>query len=397
MRFQSRRVDLAAGLLGLVMLAMPGSALAQGEDAGGEAADAVEAACVAGDGEACLALGEGLFLAGGDVAGALGLFAQACELDVARACFRLGAELEFPDFGAPDAEGALAAYTAACELGLEDGCRRAEIEPAIEPPPQDLAEGPALPPEASAPGEEDRNAPVIVTGAVSPAPEAVVSEAPLLGFASEALPDLEFGTAMEAADEAGLSGEGMDGAAAEMAAEPTEEELLALERGAMETACGRGEADACEMFAAWLRDGTGGDADPVRARRIFSVICTQGSVKGCYELAWMMYDAGTDELEYSRARFLFSETCKAGVAEACLQAGDMRRSGEGGRADEDGAARLYAIACEAGLDAGCLMEVEAAVAEEAVPEGGANAETVEAGAEAPEESGTEADAELSDI
>jgi hypothetical protein len=134
MRFQSRRVDLAAGLLGLVMLASPGSAMAQGEDTGGKAAGAVEAACAAGDGEACLALGEGLFLSGGDVAGALGLFAQACELDVARACFRLGAELEFPDFGAPDAEGALAAYTRACELDLEDGCDRAGIEPAVEAP-----------------------------------------------------------------------------------------------------------------------------------------------------------------------------------------------------------------------------------------------------------------------
>lgn len=390
MRFQSRLGDLLAGLpaglIGLVMLAGAGSALAQGEVAGGDA----EAACAGGDGEACLALGEGLFLGGSDVARALGLFAQACELDVARACFRLGAEREFPDFGAPDAEGALTAYTAACELGLEDGCRRAGIEPSVEaPPPLDVAEGPTLPPEASAPGEEDRNAPVIVTASVSPAPGAAVSEAPLPGFASEALPDLEFGTAMAAADEAGHSKESMDGAAAEMAAEPTEEDLLAQERGGMEAACGRGELDACELFAAWLRDGTGGEADPVRARRIFSVICTQGSVKGCYELAWMMYDAGTDELELSRARFLFSETCKAGVAEACLQAGDMRRSGEGGRADEDGAARLYAIACKAGLDAGCLMEAEAAVAEEAVPVDGAGVEAIEAG--------SEADAELSDI
>ena len=395
MRFQSRRVDLAAGLLGLVMLASPGSAMAQGEDTGGKAAGAVEAACAAGDGEACLALGEGLFLSGGDVAGALGLFAQACELDVARACFRLGAELEFPDFGAPNAEGALAAYTRACELDLEDGCDRAGIEPAVEAP-QDVVEGPALPPEVGAPGEEYRNAPVIVTASVSPAPEAAVSEATLPGFASEALPDLDFGTAMAGADVAAeFSEDGTQGEAAEAVAELTEDELLALERGAMELACGRGETEACELFAAWLRDGTGGEADPVRARRIFSVICTQGSVKGCYELAWMMYDAGTDELDLSRARFLFSETCKAGVAEACLQAGDMRRSGEGGRTDEDGAARLYAMACEVGLDAGCLPEAEATVDVERADAGAP--EAVDAEMDAPDSGNAEADAELSGI
>jgi uncharacterized protein len=393
MRFQSRRVDLAAGLLGLVMLATASSALAQGADGSGEAAGAADAACAAGDGEACLALGEGLYLAGGDVAGALDLFAQACDLDEARACFRLGAEREFPDFGAPDAEGALAAYTRACDLGLEDGCNRAGIEPAAETP-QDVVEGPALPPET---GADDRDAPVIVTAAVAPAPEETVSEAALPGFASEALPDLDFETAMAGADgEMALSAEGA-AQVAEAAGEPTEEDLLAQERGAMEIACGRGEAEACEMFAAWLRDGTGGDADPLRARRIFSVICTQGSVKGCYELAWMMYDAGTDDLEYSRARFLFSETCKAGVAGACLQAGDMRRSGEGGRADSEGAARLYAIACEAGLDAGCLIEAEASVAEGTVTEDGAGVETIEAGAGEPAESAAEEGAELSDI
>jgi len=395
MRLQSRRVDLAAGLLGLVMLASPGSALAQGEDAGGEVADAVEAACAAGDGEACLALGDGLFLAGGDVAGALGLFARACDLDAARACFRLGAELEFPDFGAPDAEGALAAYTRACELDLEDGCDRAGIEPVSEAP-QDVVDGPALPPEAGAPDAEDRNAPMIVTASVSPAREAAVSEAALPGFASEALPDLDFGMAMAGADAAAeLSEDGMESEAAEAVAEPTEDELLAQERGAMEVACGRGEAEACELFAAWLRDGTGGAPDPVRARRIFSVICTQGSVKGCYELAWMMYDAGTDELELSRARFLFSDTCKAGVAEACLQAGDMRRSGEGGRVDEDGAARLYAVACAAGLDAGCLMEAEAAVDVDRADAGAL--EAVDAEMDAPDSGNAEADAEFSDI
>ncbi len=141
----------------------------------------------------------------------------------------------------------------------------------------------------------------------------------------------------------------------------------------MAEACGRSDLEACEIFAAWLRDGTGGESDPVRARRIFSVICTEGSVKGCYELAWMMYDAaqvgdasGRGALELSRARFLFSDTCKAGVTEACLQAGDMRRHGEGGPLDLAGAARFYGIACEAGLEPGCGLAADVTPAEETV-------------------------------
>ena len=357
MRFQSIPGGYAAGLLALLMLAGAGHALAQGDGAGSETADSAEKACATGDGQACLALGEGLYLAasGGDVAGALGLFAQACELDEAQACFRLGAELEFPDFGAPDTESALAAYTRACDLGHEDGCDRAGIAHSEEAPPADVAEGPALPPDGAAPAGEDRNAPVIVTATVPQGTEEEISSAAEPGFASEALPDLDFGTAITSADvQAALLEDGA-GEISEEESVPDEDALLAQERGAMEAACGRGELEACEMFAAWLRDGTGGDANPARARRIFSVICTEGSVKGCYELAWMMYDAGTDELELSRARFLFSETCKAGILEACLQAGDMARNGEGGRTDEAAAERLYALSCEEGLEAGCLM------------------------------------------
>ncbi len=383
------------GLLALLMAcAFARAAWAQ------DGSEIVPDACETGNAAACLAQGEQSYVAG-DVPGALALFGQACDLGAAAACLRLGGELEFPDFGEADSEGAQAAYAQACALGVAAGCDRAGIDAILdtEELAADAAEGP-LPLEPSAAGaavgsETASSDEAIVVGlATAPA------EQNLTGFASEALPDLDFGIEITDAPSDGAEGEEMFFTTqAEEPAEPTEEELLAEERRGMGEACGRGEMDACEMFAAWLRDGTGGAEDRVRARRIFSVICTEGSVKGCYELGWMMYDAGmgsgsgldTDALEsgaleISRARFLFAETCKAGIFEACLQGADMRRNGVGGRVDTEGAGRLYAVACEAGLEAGCLMrtqEVEDAPVEaEAVGDG---AELISQEDAAPEE------------
>lgn len=379
---------------------MPAAAQA----AGAEGA-ALEAACEAGDGEACLTLGHifareedaaagaeralalyreacalesgagchaaGALLYAGrgaaaDIPGAVGLFGQGCGLGDGEACLRLAGELEFPDFGAPDSAGALAAYTRACAAGKPEGCERAGIEAA--PAPLEAAGAPV------APADADKDAAVILTAYTLPAEE----EAPARGgpsFAAEALPDLDFGAVIAGPDDLP---EGEEMAAAEEVAEdslPSEEDLaLAEERRSMADACGRGDLEACEIFATWLRDGTGGEADPVRARRIFSVICTEGSVKGCYELAWMMFDAGQEPeaspLELSRARFLFSETCKAGVIEACLQAGDLRREGVGGSVDLAGAMRLYATACEGGLEPACTLAASMALPlkETAAPE-----------------------------
>lgn len=398
-------------MLGMLAL-MPAAA----QEAGAEGA-ALEAACGAGEAEACLTLGHlvageadgeralalyreacalesgaGCHAAGrllyagrgaaADIPGAVDLFVQGCDLGDGAACLRLAGELEFPDFGAPDSEGALAAYTRACAAGKPEGCERAGI--AMAPARVETAGAPV------APADADKDAAVIVTAYAPPAEdEAPPARGP--SFAAEALPDLDFGAAIAGPD-ASPEGETL---AADMAEDnPLSEEDLALaeERRGMADACGRGDLEACEIFAAWLRDGTGGEADPVRARRIFSVICTEGSVKGCYELAWMMYDAGQEPeaspLELSRARFLFSETCKAGVIEACLQAGDLRREGIGGTIDLTGAGRLYAIACEAGLEPAC------ALAEEVSPprEDAAAPEEAEAAA-APSESDLPADEE----
>lgn len=398
-------------MLGMLAL-MPAAA----QEAGAEGA-ALEAACGAGEAEACLTLGHlvageadgeralalyreacalesgaGCHAAGrllyagrgvaADIPGAADLFRQACDLDEGKACLRLAGELEFPNFGEPDSAGALAAYARACAAGEQEGCERAGI--AMAPARVETAGAPV------APADADKDAAVIVTAYAPPAEdEAPPARGP--SFAAEALPDLDFGAAIAGPD-ASPEGEALAADTAEDTQLAEEYLALAEERRGMADACGRGDLEACEIFAAWLRDGTGGEADPVRARRIFSVICTEGSVKGCYELAWMMYDAGQEPeaspLELSRARFLFSETCKAGVIEACLQAGDLRREGIGGTIDLTGAGRLYAIACEAGLEPAC------ALAEEVSPprEDAAAPEEAEAAA-APSESDLPADEE----
>lgn len=410
MQLQFRR----AGLLALLAV----SAFAPGIWAQGSGSAAMPAGdlstdtelaalCAQGDGAACLMQGEQLYAQrgdGADAAGALALFGAACDLGEAGACLRLGGELEFPDFGETDSEGALAAYTRACALGAAQGCDRAGI--AADDLSTDDAAGAPLPP--AGPAQAASSDEAIVVGVITPP-----AEEPVTGFASEALPDLDMAATQAVTEAAPETEAGETGLfvtqVVEEAPAPSEEDLLlAEERRAMADACGRGEMEACEMFAAWLRDGTGGEADPVRARRVFSVICTEGSVRGCYELGWMMYDAGigsgsgldTDELEISRARFLFAETCKAGIFEACLQGADMRANGVGGRVDTDGAGRLYAIACEAGLEAGCLMaapkeapEEALVVAAEAGEAEAAEAETLEAETPEPEAAPSEATAE----
>ena len=417
MGFLSRQAGLLALLCGLVLA--PGAGAQPVAD---EGSGALETACDAGEAEACLTLGQqyaagdgqaqdwsraltlfqeacaqgsgaGCHAAGAqlyigrgaqaDVPAAADLFRQGCDLGDGNACLRLAAELAFPDFGAPDTEGAMAAYARACEAGRPEGCEEAGMEPPApalaalpQPPPAQPAGAPA-----AAASETDRDAAVIVTAFAAPTEDEALPESGP-SFAEEALPDLDFGAAIAGPDtlpdaetlaaesaEATVAGPNVDAETP-----PSEEDLaLAAERQEMADACGRSNLEACEIFAAWLRDGTGGEADAVRARRIFSVICTEGSVKGCYELAWMMYDAaqvgdadGRGELELSRARFLFSDTCKAGVTEACLQAGDMRRHGEGGPLDLAGAARFYGIACVAGIEPGCTMAADVTPAEETV-------------------------------
>lgn len=318
-------------------------------------------ACELGDAEGCYLGGEYIFQGRGgtaDSAQAVELYRQGCDLGEASACERLGQELSFPDFGEADAAGAEAAFARACALGRVSHCVDGEAPPSPE-------------------------APVLTA-----VPMAEDIAGPQDAFASEALPDLEFG--MEIADQAETAAPALEEDGADMAAAagdpeaPSEDEMLADERRMMGEACSGGDLGACEMYAAWLRDGTGGAEDRVRARRIFSVICTEGSVKGCYELAWMMYDAGTSDLEMSRARFLFTDTCQAGVTEACLQAADMRLSGEGGRQDRPGAVRMLAMACEDGQVSACdqQAELEARLEEPALPAGFKDSERAAASNEA---------------
>lgn len=347
--------QLACLLMAAVIV--PAGAVQAGETAEEPAELAL---CEAGDGAACLLAGQAVYLRPGgqaDVDAAVELFRMGCALGSGEACLRLGHELEFPDTGAPDLEGAEAAYAEACALGAEMACGEEEAGTAGT---EETAEMGApepmlvpLPPETEGNDEEDRrNAPLLVTVA-APGTDAGEEEAPPPPFASEALPDL-FTEPAETDPEA------------EDAGEPDE---LAVLRAALAGECASGLMESCELYAGMVQAGEGGEADPVRARRIFSVICTQGSIIGCYELAWLFYDEG-EGLAPGRARFLFSETCLAGIVEACLQAGDMRRSGEGGRQDDAGAGLFYAIACEDGLEAACGMAEALLLAEAGLAEAG---------------------------
>ena len=309
------------------------------------------AQCEAGDGAACLIAGQEAYLGlngPADTSAAIELFRLGCALGSGEACLRLGHELEFPDTGAPDLRGAEAAYAKACALGVAAACSEADTGLGDAGP----GARDALPPPATD-GTEDSergDIPILVSTLAGDggAREDEPSAAP---FASEALPDLFF-------DEPSTDPDTED------MFEPDELVMLRAERAA---GCASGQLAACELYAGMVLTGEGGEADPVRARRIYSVICTQGSVLGCYELAWLFYDDGRD-LAPGRARFLFSETCLAGLLEACLQAGDMRRSGEGGRQDEAGAALFYAVACEDGLEEACALAATIFPPEPATPD-----------------------------
>ncbi|MFN4025035.1 MAG: tetratricopeptide repeat protein [Hyphomonas sp.] len=297
------------------------------------------AQCEAGDGAACLIAGQAVYLGmsgPADAGAAIELFRLGCALGSGEACLRLGHELEFPDTGAPDLGGAEAAYAEACVLGIAPACGEAgagadEAEPGAPEPML-----PPPPPEAGDAEESERRDAPILVAVPAPDSDAQEDELPASPFASEALPDLFFEEPETDPDTEDIT-------------EPDELTVLRSEHAAD---CASGQLAACELYAGMVQTGDGGEADPVRARRIYSVICTQGSILGCYELAWLFYDEGGD-LAPGRARFLFSESCIAGLLEACLQAGDMRRSGEGGRRDEAGAALFYAIACEDGLEDAC--------------------------------------------
>lgn len=335
-------------LLTVAILAPTHPVLAQGQGI---------VACDAGDGAACLAMGEELYLGQNtpaDVDGALALFRKGCALDHAPACMRLGLELEFPDTGQPDVEGAQSAYTAACRLGMETACAEGAFSNqwAYGPPADDVRSDPVL--LLPEPAFRQSSAALQDVPVLTSNPAAILEDSArpenLTGFASEALPDLVSAGSEPLVDSPGA---------------PIVPDELADLRLYWAEGCAADDIEACENLAGMLQSGEGGPADPARARRIYSVICTQGSVIGCYELAWLFYEDG-GELAMGRARFLFSETCAAGMLEACLQAGDMRRSGEGGPLDLAGAARSYAMACEAGLGPGCMMATDMTPAEETV-------------------------------
>lgn len=308
--------------------------------------------CEAGDGAACLIAGQRAYLGLDELAdldAAIELFRLGCALGSGEACLRLGHELEFPDTGAPDPGGAEAAYAEACRLGIADACD--PLEAAEADSASDIT-GALLPPELpeAAIGAESgpaRQAPIIMT-VFTASDEASEPELPVTVFASEALPDLF----LDSPD---------NNLMAEDIADPDE---LAELRAGRRAGCAAGHMDACELYAGMVQAGEGGEADPVRSRRIYSVICTQGSILGCYELAWLFYEEG-GALAPGRARFLFSETCLAGLLEACLQAGDMRWHGEGGPADEAGATHFYSIACDSGLEEACRLTTTLRQAKEA--------------------------------
>jgi len=118
--------------------------------------------------------------------------------------------------------------------------------------------------------------------------------------------------------------------------------------------CDAGELEACARLGAWLIDGNGTAADPLRGVALIEKACAGGDAEGCRHLAWR-YRQGTGlPANPTRAMALLERACEAGDTDSCLAAAADLQQGQTVPADPAAAARLFDTACTRGERRACI-------------------------------------------
>jgi TPR repeat protein len=147
-------------------------------------------------------------------------------------------------------------------------------------------------------------------------------------------------------------------------ANPAESSQLACDDGdatCLETACRRGQADACTHLAAILEREDHADADLGRAFGTYERACAMGDWTGCGELGRFYAHGLVVPRDFDVARQLFRWACSSDNASACVSAGHMLAEGLGGSRQVEVAETMFSDACDAGSAEGCRKAADLVV------------------------------------
>jgi uncharacterized protein len=123
--------------------------------------------------------------------------------------------------------------------------------------------------------------------------------------------------------------------------------------GRYETACGRGDSDACNTLGVLYRSGREVPQDPFTAVAFFSNACGAGHADGCNNLGVMQEAGAGIPRDLGAARQAYERACDAGSGLGCSNLGALYHFGRGVALDEEKARKLFEQSCATGTEVGC--------------------------------------------
>ncbi|MBW1787098.1 MAG: sel1 repeat family protein [Deltaproteobacteria bacterium] len=125
------------------------------------------------------------------------------------------------------------------------------------------------------------------------------------------------------------------------------------ERSPLETACLKGNANACNNLGAKYATGKGVALNHSRAAELYRKACDGGLAMGCSNLGHM-YENGYGVNKNNRlAADYYRKGCDGGYAGGCTSLGFMYEKGHGVNRDNKAAAHYYQKGCDGGNAVGC--------------------------------------------
>lgn len=123
----------------------------------------------------------------------------------------------------------------------------------------------------------------------------------------------------------------------------------------LESACERGDYQACAEFGAQILHGLGTDKKPKKAYQLFDRACERKNARGCNGLGVAYYTGSGAAINYEKATSLLEQACKMGEMRGCKNLGDLYRLGKGVGIDYTKSRDLYKLTCSNGYGYGCSL------------------------------------------
>ena len=124
--------------------------------------------------------------------------------------------------------------------------------------------------------------------------------------------------------------------------------------GLFDQACTSAIADACTNFAVMLQRGAGVPKDSARAVNLLRQGCDGAAMEGCARLGVLYVQGAVVTRDVGRAAALFQQSCDHGQMMGCAHLGSLYETGEGLARNYDRAAELFQKSCDHKVAIGCV-------------------------------------------